>query len=58
MFLVVVVIQIYDVLLIIVIWGTGPGRVEFGASLLTGDNFLFPTTRRASEICTFHAGLF
>ena len=40
MYLVVVVVQIYDLLLIIVIWPTDPGRVEYGVSLLTGDKYL------------------
>lgn len=40
MFLMVVVVQICDEVFIIVIWATGPGRVEYGVSLLTGDNFL------------------
>lgn len=51
MYLVVVVVQIHDTLLVIVIWPTGPGRVEYGVSLLTGDNFLCPATRISSEIC-------
>jgi len=38
MFLVVVVVQICDEVVVIVIWPTGPGRVEYGVSLLTGDN--------------------
>jgi hypothetical protein len=49
MFLVVVVIQICDEVFIIVIWPTGPGRVEYGVSLLTGDNVLCLASERQAN---------
>jgi hypothetical protein len=51
MFLVVVVVQIRDEVFVIVIWSTGPGRVEYGVSLLTGDKYLIRAISVQAIIC-------